>query len=339
MLDAWNGIGSYTFDPIGRGTVHIPAAYLALFGTIQPGPLSRHLRGTISGDEADGLIQRFQLLVYPDVVAEYRYVDRWPDTEAKSGAYQVFQAVSTLDPSRLAGGGNFAGGRDQDKGLWYVGFDDAAQAFFVEWFTRLETRLRSDSLSPIMRAHLSKYRNLLPSLALIFHLIASVDDDGQITRLGPVSLAAAKMAARWCQYLEQHAERVYRRACDGDHDDAATLAEKIKESLPNPCTLRDIQRKGWAGLDSGEGVRRVLGILEDRGWLKVVEVPPGSLGGRPTEQVWLNPAVLTAAAPAPTKEWSSAAAMAAAKASAPAAPPAEELAGATAADPDAREAF
>ena len=29
LLEAWNGTGSYTFDRIGRGTVHIPAACLA----------------------------------------------------------------------------------------------------------------------------------------------------------------------------------------------------------------------------------------------------------------------------------------------------------------------
>ena len=319
LLEALNGTGSYTFDRIGRGTVHIPATCLALFGTIQPGPLARHLRSTISGDEADGLIQRLQMMVYPDVIAEYAYVDRWPDGEAKNRAYAVFHAISTLDPSRLAGCGDFAGngGCDHDKGLWYLGFDDGAQCFFVAWFTQLETRLRFDRPEPRHARHLSRFRSLLPSLALIFHLIDSVDDGGEIARLQPVSLAAARMAARWCEYLERHAERVYQRACDGDHDDAAALAEKIKESLPNPCTVRDIQRKGWAGLDNVEGVRRVLGILEDRGWLKVVEATPGLLGGRPTEKVWLNPAVLKAAAPEPIGER----ATAAAKASAPADPP------------------
>ncbi len=95
------------------------------------------------------------MLVYPDVVAEYQYVDRWPDVAAKNRAYEVFRAISTLDPSQLAGcvgGREFDGARDLERGLWYLGFDELAQPFFVAWFTRLETRLRSDSLSPIMRA-------------------------------------------------------------------------------------------------------------------------------------------------------------------------------------------
>ncbi len=63
LLECWNGTGSFTFDRIARGTQYIPAACLALFGTIQPGPLARYMQGTISGNEADGFIPRFQVLV------------------------------------------------------------------------------------------------------------------------------------------------------------------------------------------------------------------------------------------------------------------------------------
>ncbi len=39
-LESWNGDGSYIYDRIGRGTLHIPGCCLALLGSIQPGPLS-----------------------------------------------------------------------------------------------------------------------------------------------------------------------------------------------------------------------------------------------------------------------------------------------------------
>ena len=42
------------------------ALSLSLFGTIQPGPLARYLKGAASGDDADGFMPRFQILVYPD---------------------------------------------------------------------------------------------------------------------------------------------------------------------------------------------------------------------------------------------------------------------------------
>lgn len=36
-LEAWNGDGEFTYDRIGRGTIHIPALTLSVFGAIQPG--------------------------------------------------------------------------------------------------------------------------------------------------------------------------------------------------------------------------------------------------------------------------------------------------------------
>jgi hypothetical protein len=165
-------------------------------------------------------------------------------------------------------------------------FETDAQDFFDEWRSDLENRLRSGALSNVMSAHLGKYRSLMPSLALLFHLIES---HGQ-PRLGRVSLIAAKTAAAWCDFLEAHAKRIYQSAMDGDPEEAIKLAERIKTSLPNPFTFRQVVQKGWAGLTTTDEVRRAVGILEDRGWVKVVEVPPPSpQGGRPSEQVWIHP--------------------------------------------------
>ncbi len=55
----------------------------------------------------------------------------------------------------------------------------------------------------MLLSHLAKYRSLLPSLALLFHLIDGVDTG----RRGPVSGAAAAQAAAWCEYLAAHARR------------------------------------------------------------------------------------------------------------------------------------
>lgn len=48
-LEAWNGQGSFTYDRIGRGTLHIENVTLSVLGGIQPGPLSIYLRATLSG--------------------------------------------------------------------------------------------------------------------------------------------------------------------------------------------------------------------------------------------------------------------------------------------------
>ena len=57
---------------------------------------------------------------------------------------------------------------------------------------------RSD---PALISHCSKYRSLMPSLALIFHVIEAVTRGTG----GPVSLAAAERAMAWCDYLAANA--------------------------------------------------------------------------------------------------------------------------------------
>jgi len=93
FLEGWNGTGSYTCDRIGRGTVHVPAVCLSILGGIQPAKLAPFLEGAMAhGEGDDGLIQRVQLLVWPDDFGEWRNVDRWPDTDARKEAVRILRA-------------------------------------------------------------------------------------------------------------------------------------------------------------------------------------------------------------------------------------------------------
>jgi putative DNA primase/helicase len=287
FLECWVGLNPYRVERMGRPDALIERACLAKFGTIQPGPLSRYLKGSISGEDADGHMARFQVMVYPDPPIKFIYVDRYPDSVAKNKAFDVFRAIDTLDFAALGCE------VDEDHKIPFIGFSDEAQDFFVDWLIGLETKLRSGTLSNVMTCHLSKYRSLMPSLSLIFHLV-DVATEPNLKRLLPVSLDATMQAAAWCELLEYHAGRIYQAASDGDLSDAIRLAEKIKQSLPNPFTYRQVALKGWAGLDTVEKVRNASGILEDHDWVKAVEVPTTIRGGRPSENVWVSPQIADA---------------------------------------------
>jgi Protein of unknown function (DUF3987) len=282
-LEAWNGTESYSYDRIARGTLIIPSTTVSILGGIQPGRLAGYIRSSASAENNDGLISRFQLLVYPDTDRPYRHVDRLPDAAAKELAWGVFKALDSLDP--VARGAQIDTG--DAKKIPYLRFAPDAQEFFDGWFIDLMNRLRSTSTREpeALRHHLSKYRSLLPSLALLFHLIEVVADSAS----GPVSLTSAQRAAAWCGYLEAHARRVYQLAFDGDPEPAQRLAERIKSSLPNPFTVRHVTRKGWASLDKAEDVEKAVTILEEHGWVYRHEVPPGPKGGRPTAMFHVNP--------------------------------------------------
>jgi putative DNA primase/helicase len=282
-LESWNGTGAFNYDRIGRGHLHIPFNTMSILGNIQPGRLANYIRSTASGVNDDGLICRFQLAVYPDVDQPFVNVDRWPDTEAKNGAFAVFQWLDALDPVAI---GAILDDSDT-RSIPYLRFAEDTQGFFDEWRTDLENRVRSSQESACLTSHLSKYRSLMPSLALLFHLI----DVAAGATPAPVSLESARRAAAWCDYLEAHARRIYQGAFDGDPEPAQRLGERLKASLPDPFTVRQVVQKGWTGLTTTEDVERAVAILEEHDWLRRVEVPPGPEGGRPRQEIHINPLV------------------------------------------------
>lgn len=280
--EAWNGTGRYVYDRIGRGTLHVEAACVSILGAIQPAPLAAYLREAFGAGQDDGLIQRFQLMVYPDIARDWRNVDRWPDSDARRRVVDVFKALDRLDPETIAAH------RDADDELPFLRFTPEAQVRFDDWRANLEKRLRTDDDHPILTSHLAKYRSLCPSLALLFHLIDCVDRGLG----GPVSDAAVERAISWCEFLEPHARRVYEGVITPERQSAGALAKKIAAGeLQNPFVTRDVRRKGWTGLTTPEEVAGAVSRLEELGWLRRTVVRLDG-GGRPTTRYTINPAVV-----------------------------------------------
>ena len=273
-LEAWNGDGPYVYDRIGRGTVVIDAACVSILGTIQPGPLGAYLRAAVDGGGGDdGLIQRFQLMVYPDQSKAWENVDRWPNSEAKRNAAELFERLAHADPQDLG-----ADVSDPDV-TPFVRFTDKAQKFFDDWRNELENRLRTGDEHPAIEAHLVKYRSLLPSLALIFQL---VDHE-----TGPVALESAERAAAWCALLEAHARRIYGAVVAPDLAGAKTLLGKIRSGkLEHPFQARDVYHHGWAGLAGAEPVKAAIATLGDFGW---VRTKVAHTAGRPRTDIHVHP--------------------------------------------------
>ena len=272
-LTGWNGDSPYTLDRIGRGLyLHIPALCISLLGGTQPGRLAEYTGQAIRGGAADdGLIQRFGLMVWPDPVATWRNVDRPPDHTAERVAYAVFDRLDRLDPASI--------GAQQDRnldghpiGLPYLRFSAEALSHFQEWHEALEKRLRSGELHPALESHYSKYRKLVPALALLIYLA----DDGR----GEIGEDATLKALAWAEYLETHAHRVYGAVTQVEVAAAKAILRRIERGdLQAPFTTRDVWRPGWAGLSDRALVVRALELLADYGHL-TVEVDRAT-GGRP----------------------------------------------------------
>jgi putative DNA primase/helicase len=282
FLEAWNGAGRYTYDRIGRGTLHIEAPCVSMLGGIQPGPLARYLRATVRGGIGDdGLMQRFQLLVYPDPPATWQNIDRWPDTDGRNRAFEVFERIDALTAERLAAEGN-------DRGIPFLHFDADAQELSDQWRETLMARIRGGHEHAAIEAHLAKYQSLLPSLALLFHL----SDAGAP---GPVALVSTQRAAAWCDLLESHARRVYSIVTAENFHAARALLHKLRSgALGSSFTQRDVYRARWSGLADRELVAEALETLEDYGWVR--RTVTAETGGRPRTEYTAHPSLRASAA-------------------------------------------
>ena len=175
-------------------------------------------------------------------------------------------------------------------------FDREAQAFFRKWLTNLETtKLRNKHEDPLIVQHLSKYRGLFPKLALVFHLIEVADSNKSSG--GYIQLRHAEMAAKWCDYLEAHARRIYGLAKSPSIQAALFLAEKLAHSasltspLKNPFSIRDLVRKRWKGLSVYDAAESAVARLMEADWLREAAKASTADGGRPTVEYLINPRI------------------------------------------------
>ena len=199
-------------------------------------------------------------------------MDRYPDSELREAVNALAEKLDNLNPAEI--------GAESDKfgGVPFIRFDDAAQVLFSEWIVELDTRLRSGEEHPAIASHLSKYRKLIPSLALINHLCDTCH--------GAVSEKSLMRAIAFSEYLESHAQRIYSYATRPDIDAAKTLLKRLGSGkLASPFKARELWRRGWAGLETSQKAESAIDVLIEYGHLIEERL---DTGGRPTSYFHFN---------------------------------------------------
>jgi putative DNA primase/helicase len=286
-LTSWGGHSPYHMDRILRGSVPLEHVCLSVVGAIQPSPFREYLVSLSDDASRDGMVQRFQIAVWPDVPHEYHYIDRLPNTDARDQFQRIFEEVLALDPQEPI----------------RFRFSADAQKLFEQWHIELEHRVRQRESHAALIAHLSKYRGLMPSLALIFEIAERASPKcrrgfGGLTGLEyatypSVSYESALMAVRWCGYLESHARRIYPVFSSNDFA-ASRLAERIRKrdiGSRGPFTSYRVSQKGWKGLTTPEKVEAAIQLLVASNWIRAVPTAVSPKGGRPTIYYEVNPKV------------------------------------------------
>ena len=279
-LESWEGNGDFRVDRISRGSMHVPVMRLAVFGTIQPAKLQHYLGDAFShGGGDDGLLQRFQLVVWPDELPPYEQRVKPENPRPKQRLARIAEELDRLAQ------------RDEDVAVLH--FDPEAQQLQDAFREELETRLRDGSLDPYpaFESYLAKHRSLMPSLALIFHVIERLDAGES---LGSICLDCTRRAAAVVEFLEAHARKIYAAELEPDRRAVVALARRFQNGdVEDGITVRDLARNKWKGLTSQGDIWRALQQLEAAGWCRLEEQSASSSrGGRPSTIVRLHPELL-----------------------------------------------
>lgn len=268
-LEAWNGNSPFSIDRVGRGTIHVEALCLSIFGGIQPTKLSEYIdhHSNVQGD--DGFLERFQIVFYPELEKGWQLIDREANKEAFTRLMAAFEELDALELK---------------KAPTTFCFGLEAQEIANRWRCGLEQRLRHDNLSPMMKSHLSKYRSLMPSLALIFALL----ETGRKTM--EVDLVSTRRAITWCSILESHTAKIFQKTLHNPMISAQILGQKIKKGcLKDQETVRDLRRRCWAGLRTSEQIESAISTLQLLGWIRI-EAITGK--GGTSEFIRINPLLI-----------------------------------------------
>lgn len=250
MLKAANGDLPHDHDRAGRERLQIPQLTLSVVGGIQPSRISGIVRDAHS-EGADGLLQRFQLTVWPDPIPERRGVDLPPDEAAAETVRRIFRDVY-----------DFARSGPETKIIRFT--RDAQPMIDAWWATNLVT---AKTKQPALQSHLVKSGRTIAGLALLIELM----NGGRAA----VSASSAETSLRWAPFLAAHAERLY---AVGSWVGAAQRILEKRGELPHSFTARDVYRSNWMGLGRG-ATESGLTDLVRRGYLGSAL---RSTGGRPT---------------------------------------------------------
>lgn len=273
MMSCWSGLEDYSEDRVCRGSLlNIPLA-LTWIGCIPPGPLQYYLCEAMSrGGGADGFMQRFQLVCYPDHQGTFVL-----SNEAVPAAIEakIQRMIERLDA-------DYSGQPRQ------LSFDDEAQGNFDQWLVSHENDTRSGGHSLHWESHLGKQHKVVAVLAIILHRLKEAMNGLQEDQ---VSLGTLQAALKAQAYYLGHARRCYDSVVGGTVNDAEIILGLIRQKrLPQRFKAQDIYHQGRGGLSDSARVRKALDLLQDYGW--VISMKDESGPGRPHEFWIAHPSVL-----------------------------------------------
>ena len=255
----------YYQERITRENIKLERVVVSILGCIQPSKLLPQLNSRRNGSGDDGLLERFQLAVYPDSKGAKR-VDRSPNKAARTDAQNAMNKIAEIPEP------------NNGQPLVYK-FSPDAQYSFNQQYERLLKE--AETANESWQAVIGKHATLLAKLALLINLIET-----PVSR--EISIASLNKAIWWLGYLQGHAKRIY-ALIDENTTGAISLLEKM-DTLPNSFRASQFRTNGWKGLKSSEERKLALQLLVKNGYLHEVTISPNDT--RPYKLYYKHPSLI-----------------------------------------------
>lgn len=262
----WGTESGFRSDRVGRGTSLTGEICVSILGTIQPEPLSALIsKWSCSPELLDGFLQRFQVLVYPDVPQITEIVDRAPDKDALERAHSLIKELADVDALNLSLAKN-------SDGQAYLHLDSESQEILNGWLLENAKRSNEPSEPDIMKAYLNKLPKVLASFCLIIHML---DDRGPVIRASSI-----RKSLSWVKYLESHTRRIYTPSLSKKFQGAKELIRMIfiKNKFGDEFSPREVTRGGGNLFKPTSRAIEALEVLVDRAYL--FDITPETGKGR-----------------------------------------------------------
>ncbi|MBS0604918.1 MAG: DUF3987 domain-containing protein [Verrucomicrobia bacterium] len=249
MMSCWTGLEDHSEDRVGRGSrLNVPLV-ITWIGCIPPKPLHRYLREAMGrGSGADGFMQRFQFITYPDTRPCFELPKEGVPIDLEVQIQSLFEQM------------NREGGQDRT-----LCFSNDAQAVFDKWLVENENNARSGQHPGYWESHLGKQSKAVAVLTIVLHRLKELFSGNQRDEVSPDTFQSALLLQ---SYFLSHARRCYESVSGGVVNDAEQILDLLKQKrLPPKFKAQEIYHHGLGGLSDSVRVRTALEFLQDFGWL------------------------------------------------------------------------
>lgn len=269
MMSCWSGLEEYSEDRMCRNSqLNIPLS-LTWIGCIPPAPLHRYLREAMGrGGGADGFMQRFQFVCYPD---HNPYFSLPEEGVSSSLEADMDDLINQLD--------------NNANRTCTIRFSSDAQAHFDKWLVANENSARSGKHPGYWESHLGKQSKVVAVLTIIIHRLKEI-----LINVGSeeVCLDTLQSALQIQSYYLDHARRCYESVSGGSVADAEIILDLLRQKrLHHRFKAQDIYHQGLGGLSDSARVRAALDLLKDYGWVALEKI--GGESGRDSQYWNLHP--------------------------------------------------